>query len=87
MGMEIGAVLLTIRKKKRIRQGSVCHGNCGISTYSQYENGERVPDILSLRMLFGQFLRLYAQRAERVCIGGQFKVLAVEKGLECAAYP
>ncbi len=52
MGMEIGAVLLTIRKKKRIRQGSVCHGICGISTYSQYENGERVPDILSLRMLF-----------------------------------
>lgn len=52
MGMEIGAVLMTVRKKKRIRQESVCHGICGISTYSQYENGERIPDILSLKMLF-----------------------------------
>lgn len=52
MGMEIGAVLMTIRKKKRIRQESVCHGICGVSTYSQYENGERIPDILSLKMLF-----------------------------------
>lgn len=52
MGMEIGAVLMTIRKKKKIRQGSVCHGICGVSTYSQYENGERIPDIFSLKMLF-----------------------------------
>lgn len=52
MGIEIGAVLMTIRKKKKMSQGSVCHGICGISTYSQYENGERIPDILSLKMLF-----------------------------------
>lgn len=52
MGLKIGSALMAVRKKKNKSQANVCRGICGISTYSQYESGERIPDILSLSMFF-----------------------------------
>ena len=54
MGLDIGRLLYGIRTKYQISVNDICRGICGVSTYCMYENDEMIPDILSVKYVFGQ---------------------------------
>lgn len=52
MSLDIGLLLFQERRRKNLSQGAVSNGICSVSVYSEYELGEKVPDFLTLSMLF-----------------------------------
>lgn len=49
-GLQIGQLLYEIRQKHHVKQKELCRGICGVSTYSLYENGGIIPDMLSTNL-------------------------------------
>lgn len=52
MSLDIGLFLFQERRRKDLSQGAVSSGICSVSVYSEYELGEKIPDFLTLSLLF-----------------------------------
>lgn len=51
MNVRIGVFLTRLREESGISQKDICEGICKLSTYSNYERDERVPDFLTLNLI------------------------------------
>lgn len=51
MGLLIGNFLTEFREQINVSQKDICEGICNISTYSNYERNERIPDFLTLNAI------------------------------------
>ena len=51
MSIAIGTFLTQLREKIGVSQKDICEGICKISTYSNYERDERIPDFLTLNLI------------------------------------
>ena len=58
----ISEILYALRKQKKINQEQLCLGLCTKSTYSHYENGDRIPD----RLLLHAFLQRMGKSGDRI---------------------
>lgn len=52
MSVAIGNFLVCLREEAGASQKDICEGICKVSTYSNYERDERVPDFLTLNRIF-----------------------------------
>jgi len=52
MGIAIGEFLISLREEAGASQRDTCEGICKISAYSNYELNKRVPDFLTLNLIF-----------------------------------
>ncbi len=62
--MTIGSILIRFRNEAGISQEEVCKGICQVSTYSGYEAGKKVPDMLCLQL----FLERMGQSVEGIAV-------------------
>ena len=62
--MTIGSILIRFRNEVGISQEEVCKGICQVSTYSGYEAGKKVPDMLCLQL----FLERMGQSVEGIAV-------------------
>lgn len=62
--MTIGSILIRFRNKVGASQEEVCKGICQVSTYSGYEAGKKVPDMLCLQL----FLERMGQSVEGIAV-------------------